>query len=625
MRAVLKTFDPGLVRLEQTLKCGLAMAAALVATWLVMAALPTPLAAAEAAAAAIFSLIVAFVCFLVAAEPLASARKRTLLLCVPLFIAAPFVAGLVQPYSWAAAVLLLTLMFLSFYVRRNGVRAAELGLTALFAYYFSLLFGATLATAPWFALGAFIGGAAALICQFIILPYDPHRYLRRGMDAFLGCANAILAGSTERPALQQLHAAHGAVLAQLPGVADDPAWPALRVSELKLALFRVRQGLDRLAATGRQAEDLDQSLTVLHEALLRAEGPQQGPQPEAKLLPLQPTKPGDARQPGAPAPPSRRLHPTTVLGIQAVLACALAMGLSLLLNLDRPYWAFWTAYIVVAGPSGESLQKLIFRVVGITLGALFGTLLVVALPGAIWLSVVLQLSALMLVFYTRVINYAWMAFWITTFVALMYGVEGVPPETVLIVRPLNTLLGATIAALVVIFVLPIREETKLRPLLLSFLNAADAYVQLLMQRTPGKPGVEVTNGAMRAAGAYAAVAQTFPALQLEINPLQREHRGALPAGIEELDAAVEQLANYMAGAQTALDAAVHPDVDGMLSTIHANFAALTASAAGKPADLQPPTAPNLQPQQPESGVEGCLQHILLAQLQLASVLDLRAD
>jgi uncharacterized membrane protein YccC len=97
------------------------------------------------------------------------------------------------------------------------------------------------------------------------------------------------------------------------------------------------------------------------------------------------------------------------VAVKGGLATVTAMVVIVGLGLDKPYWAFWTAYIVIAGSTGESLRKIIYRVAGATLGAL----------------------CLVLAVYTRVINYAWMVFWITTFVALMYSLEGVPPARML--------------------------------------------------------------------------------------------------------------------------------------------------------------------------------------------------
>ena len=70
-----------------------------------------------------------------------------------------------------------------------------------------------------------------------------------------------------------------------------------------------------------------------------------------------------AKAPSRPAPPPVRLfgnlhlHPTTVLGLQAVVATGLAMLVARLLNVDHSNWVFWTAFVVIAGSTGESLAQ----------------------------------------------------------------------------------------------------------------------------------------------------------------------------------------------------------------------------------------------------------------------------
>jgi hypothetical protein len=83
-------------------------------------------------------------------------------------------------------------MFLSVYLRRCHQRMAEAGMAALLAFYFAGLFGATPDIAPCFAIAAVIGIASAFFWQFIVLSFDPLRYLRRGVIAFTGSARGVL-------------------------------------------------------------------------------------------------------------------------------------------------------------------------------------------------------------------------------------------------------------------------------------------------------------------------------------------------------------------------------------------------------------------------------------------------
>jgi uncharacterized membrane protein YccC len=304
--------------------------------------------------------------------------------------------------------------------------------------------------------------------------------------------------------------------------------------------------------------------------------------------------PGPRAAPTAPPPQRNTLHPTAVLGIQAVVACGLAMAIAAWLNLDHPYWAFWTAFIVVAGPAGESLQKLIYRIVGVTLGSMFGSLLAVLMPDNLLLMAVLPILAMMLALYTRVISYVWLAFWTTTFVSLLYSVEGEPLRTVLVVRPLDTLIGAAIAALVVLLVMPIRVQDKFRALLVGLLKTTDAYLQAIAGGL-GKPDAQaaVSAAAVQTADAYEAAAKTLRAMMLESSPfLHVQNTAAHTSVIRQLYNEVEEFARFTQDMAPEMRTEEIAHLQAMAGTIHGNIDALEQIASGQPAAIQ-----SLQPLQ----------------------------
>jgi hypothetical protein len=289
----LKTFDPGWIRLEQVVKGGLAMATAMGSMLCVMVA-----SALQAEIApVIFGFIVAFVSFMVANEPQPHERRRTMILAAVPFIVAPFVAAVAQASALAVAVLLLALMYLSFYVRRYGQRAAELGIAAVLSFYFAWLFGARPSNALWFALGAVIGAASAFFWQFVVEPFDPQRYLRRGITAFgESAADSVAAISHQWAAsgsidelhltLKRVYATRRAIEVQLAGLAGAPGWTRENLGQLRVCLFNVQQGLEQLATSttdlvkyrGQIPQPvrvaLAQSLAALHDVLLGFAAPE---------------------------------------------------------------------------------------------------------------------------------------------------------------------------------------------------------------------------------------------------------------------------------------------------------------------------------------------------------------
>ena len=99
------------------------------------------------------------------------------------------------------------------------------------------------------------------------------------------------------------------------------------------------------------------------------------------------------------------LHPATVLGLQAVLATGLAMAVARLLGVDHANWVFWTAFVVIAGSAGDSLRRIILRVVGTVAGASIGVSLALLLPDNTILIVVLATLCMFLTIYFSPVSY----------------------------------------------------------------------------------------------------------------------------------------------------------------------------------------------------------------------------
>ncbi|WP_232494189.1 FUSC family protein [Novosphingobium kaempferiae] len=68
--------------------------------------------------------------------------------------------------------------------------------------------------------------------------------------------------------------------------------------------------------------------------------------------------------------------PAAIFSIKALMAAMLAAYISFSIGLERPYWAFITAYIVAAPLAGAVVSKALFRVVGTFVGATASVLMV---------------------------------------------------------------------------------------------------------------------------------------------------------------------------------------------------------------------------------------------------------
>jgi len=298
------------------------------------------------------------------------------------------------------------------------------------------------------------------------------------------------------------------------------------------------------------------------------------------------------------------LHPTTILGLQAVLATGLAMLAAALLNMDTPNLVFWTAFVVIAGSTGESLRRIAMRVVGVIAGTVIGVALAVILPDNLYLTVSLVTICLFLAVYILTISYIWMVFWLNIAILLIIMSIGGKALELLVVRPVSTLLGAAVAAIVVVFVLPIRVQDRFSAALSGFLTEVDRYLEAYV-RTLLEPSATID---LRAAelsidASYEKLELNLPNVIYEYNPLSRaQNRLADQAtSLAVLRGYVTHLEDDVAGEPGILtDSKMADLIRNIQSQIHANVDALNSyltegQGVGKHAlsDLRRQTLPEI--------------------------------
>ena len=269
------------------------------------------------------------------------------------------------------------------------------------------------------------------------------------------------------------------------------------------------------------------------------------------------------------------VHPTTVLGIQAVVATGLAMLVARLLNVDHSNWVFWTAFAVIAGSTGESLRKMMLRVLGTVAGATIGVALALATPDNTVLVALVATACIFLTIYFWPISYPQMVFWLNIGFVMVYARLGAQEMDLLFARPSTTLLGALVAALVVVFVFPIRTADRFKAAAARFLAAVDGYVAAFVDAVTGGDGQPLDAAQAQVAAAYAQVEQTLPGVAYENNPMlqaqspitqQATRIAALEAEVSRLaDATSERLtvAEGAAAWMRAVQARIHADIQAI--------------------------------------------------------------
>ncbi len=154
--------------------------------------------------------------------------------------------------------------------------------------------------------------------------------------------------------------------------------------------------------------------------------------------------------------PQDGLRITTRQAVQVGVAGALAIVAGELISPSRWYWAVIAAFVIYAGTasSGETLSKGWQRVLGTVGGVIAGVLVAVLVGGNTPISLVLIGACIFFAFYLVQVSPAFMMFWITTMLALLYGLLGQFSVGLLLVRLEETAAGAAIGIVVAYLVLP---------------------------------------------------------------------------------------------------------------------------------------------------------------------------
>jgi uncharacterized membrane protein YccC len=165
------------------------------------------------------------------------------------------------------------------------------------------------------------------------------------------------------------------------------------------------------------------------------------------------------------------LRPTTRQAIQVSVAASLAIVTGELVSPARWYWAVIAAFVIFAGTNswGETLTKGWQRLLGTMLGVPCGVLVATLFAGDKTASLVAIFVCLFCAFYFMNVTYSLMTFWITTMLALLYGLLGQFSFGVLMLR---------IEEAAAILVLPTHTRTTIRKDSHAFLTALSALIEI---------------------------------------------------------------------------------------------------------------------------------------------------
>lgn len=138
------------------------------------------------------AMLVTFFSLQIVTDAQPEARRRSLTLAILPVGVAVILAAFLSDSLLLQAFVLVGLLFVSFYVRRFGVRAGELMLLAVLVFFFAVRFRVDTANLQIFLMAAVVGLASALLFMFVLMPYRPLRSIRQALVAFYRRAREIV-------------------------------------------------------------------------------------------------------------------------------------------------------------------------------------------------------------------------------------------------------------------------------------------------------------------------------------------------------------------------------------------------------------------------------------------------
>jgi uncharacterized membrane protein YgaE (UPF0421/DUF939 family) len=226
-----------------------------------------------------------------------------------------------------------------------------------------------------------------------------------------------------------------------------------------------------------------------------------------------------------------RLAPYARTAIQLGIAVGGAIIAGDALSGRRFYWAVIAAFITFMGANtaGEQLRKSVFRVAGTVVGVIAGSLLAHLVGDRVWLQIAVVLVSLFLGLYLFRINYTFMTIGITVMVSQLYVELDEFSNSLLALRLGETAIGAGVAILTVLLVLPLHVGRVARVAARQQLEALADLADRCLDRLAEPASAVGSDLELRAAARRMDVA--YQALVATVRPMRTPLFGGLAARI----------------------------------------------------------------------------------------------
>jgi uncharacterized membrane protein YccC len=142
-----------------------------------------------------------------------------------------------------------------------------------------------------------------------------------------------------------------------------------------------------------------------------------------------------------------------------------------------------------ASTQGDILLRAWHRILGTLIGVVAGILLATVVSGHRDLEFALIFVCIFLGFYLIRVSYAWMVFWFTALLSVLYSLLGRYSPGLLFLRVEETLIGAGIGAVVAVVLLPSRTGFRVQRAAVEALHSVASFLDAVAV-VPGSEAVE---------------------------------------------------------------------------------------------------------------------------------------
>ena len=499
--------DPGLTRLQMAARATFSVATALVLLLLLCRAAHLPITVALLGAAICITWSIAV------SDPGARDRRvTTLLMWLP--AAAMVCAGTLMEFNrYLQDALFLAVLFAAVYVRRFGPRYNALGMMAVLAFFFALFLRAKAQTLPWLIAGITVAAACTYFYRFLVFRDRPNAALANAVQAFRARQRSIArelrrAAQLGRwtPAMRRRVQHHAYRLNEAAIVIGDLLGSQPEAHEQHAQLLETE--LETQATVERALRD-PRAAIVMPVLSIDA-----GVRADRAWTPRGPYRAGTDVQ-------TKFLTPAARQAMQLTAGATIALVAGELLSPQRWYWAVLTTFLVFTGvsSSGETIVKGWGRVAGTALGIAAGGGIAYLVRGSDTAALVLVFIFLFAGVYTLRLSYAVFTFFLTALLSMLYVLIGTFSDQLLLVRLVETIVGAVCGGIAALVLFPIGTHRVLASVSVEALERLSAAVEASLHRIEGKDDADP----VRAVRSYDEALQS---LRTQIEPLL----GAGPLG-----------------------------------------------------------------------------------------------